>query len=111
MAEMNKETIEHTKADVEANPGHVANDQLEAMNPDASRPETPTQVKAVPVSKDEEGIASAFGQKAAPAAQSSKPKQKKIAVLTSGGDSAGMNAAGESSAWHVITRFASSPYV
>lgn len=95
MAEMNKDTIEHTKADVQANPDHVTNDQLEAMDPDASRPETPTQVKAVPTAKDEEGIASAFGQKAAATAQPSQPKQKKIAVLTSGGDSAGMNAAGQ----------------
>jgi 6-phosphofructokinase 1 len=97
MAEMDHKTIEHTKADVAANPNHVENDQLEAMDPNASRPETPTQSKAVPIAKDEEGIASAFGQKGPSSApQQSKPKQKKIAVLTSGGDSAGMNAAGES---------------
>lgn len=96
MAEMDTKTIEHTKADVAANPNHIENDQLEAMDPNNSRPETPTQTKPVPVAKDEEGIASAFGKQGASSApQPAKPKQKKIAVLTSGGDSAGMNAAGE----------------
>lgn len=53
--------------------------------------------EAVP--KDLEGISDA---EASPASNqqdgkkpSGKPRQKKIAVLTSGGDSAGMNAAGE----------------
>lgn len=96
MAEMDKRTIEHTQEDVAANPKHVENDQLEAMDPNASRPETPTQTQSVPVAKDEEGIASAFTQKEPSSAPHQvKPKQKKIAVLTSGGDSAGMNAAGE----------------
>jgi hypothetical protein len=39
--------------------------------------------------KDEEGVTSVGVPK------QGKPRQKKIAVLTSGGDSAGMNAAGE----------------
>ena len=98
MAEMNQDTVERTKSDVAANPNHVENDQLEAMDPDASRPETPTHVKATPTAKDEEGIVSAFGQKAPHASHPTQSKQKKIAVLTSGGDSAGMNAAGEYSA-------------
>lgn len=50
-------------------------------------------------SKDLEGVSDAFEQGDAPppaaASASAKPtKQRKIAVLTSGGDSAGMNAAG-----------------
>ncbi|KAL7420027.1 6-phosphofructokinase, alpha subunit [Cryptotrichosporon argae] len=42
--------------------------------------------------KDTEGVAEAFEAAPEPA-KPSKPRQKKIAVLTSGGDSAGMNAA------------------
>jgi 6-phosphofructokinase 1 len=45
-------------------------------------------------SKDLEGVTDTFEQPNAP--QAEEPKQRKIAVLTSGGDSAGMNAAGES---------------
>ncbi len=45
----------------------------------------------VPESKDLEGITDSFK---APGSVTGKSRQKKIAVLTSGGDSAGMNAAG-----------------
>jgi 6-phosphofructokinase 1 len=50
-------------------------------------------------SKDLEGISDTFDQGEAPAPAAAAPgakptKQRKIAVLTSGGDSAGMNAAG-----------------
>lgn len=45
----------------------------------------------LPETKDLEGITDSFK---APGAESGKARQKKIAVLTSGGDSAGMNAAG-----------------
>jgi hypothetical protein len=51
------------------------------------------------VSKDLEGIPDAF----APVEDAPKPsgeRQRKIAVLTSGGDSAGMNAAGMSHIFH-----------
>jgi hypothetical protein len=56
-----------------------------------------------PVTKDLEGIpdsyepaSSSTGQQADGAKPSKNAKQKMIAVLTSGGDSAGMNAAGMS---------------
>lgn len=54
------------------------------------------------ISKDLEGVSDTFDQPAPPppppagGAAGTKQKQRKIAVLTSGGDSAGMNAAGES---------------
>jgi 6-phosphofructokinase 1 len=44
-------------------------------------------------SKDLEGVSESFEQ-APNASQAKETKQRKIAVLTSGGDSAGMNAAG-----------------
>ncbi len=54
---------------------------------------------AVPESKDLEGITDSF----IPAdVKSSKSRQKKIAVLTSGGDSAGMNAAGRSNLFSTL---------
>lgn len=50
--------------------------------------------------KDMEGVSDMFEDVAPPAAAAPTPaggkRQKKIAVLTSGGDSAGMNAAGKS---------------
>ena len=51
-----------------------------------------TGEEAVPVSKDMEGVNESF--KSARDGPSTS-RQKKIAVLTSGGDSAGMNAAGK----------------
>jgi hypothetical protein len=47
-------------------------------------------------SKDLEGVSEPV-EHASQASQAKETKQRKIAVLTSGGDSAGMNAAGESS--------------
>lgn len=50
------------------------------------------------ISKDLEGVSDTFDQPPPPppAGGAAGTKQRKIAVLTSGGDSAGMNAAGES---------------
>jgi hypothetical protein len=93
MAEIEQKTIDNTKSDVAQNPGHVEKDQLEALTPNASRPDTPTQSENVQITKDEEGIP-AFTLRSSQGGSAQKPK--KIAVLTSGGDSAGMNAAGES---------------
>lgn len=100
MAEVSKSTVEHSKADIAANPNHVQAQQFEALTPAASVP----QIPALPDSagknisdafsgdvKDEEGIV--IGKKKS--VRTEKKVQKKIAVLTSGGDSAGMNAAGE----------------
>jgi hypothetical protein len=92
MAELEQKTIDNTKSDVAQNPGHVEKDQLEALTPDASRPDTPIQPEKFQATKDEEGIP-AFTLRGAQGGSAEKPK--KIAVLTSGGDSAGMNAAGE----------------
>lgn len=53
----------------------------------------------VATSKDLEGVSDSFKPQAEmpePAAAGKPNRQRKIAVLTSGGDSAGMNAAGES---------------
>lgn len=53
---------------------------------------------ATPLPKDPEGITEQIQSVSTPPPppQAQKPaRQKKIAVLTSGGDSAGMNAAGE----------------
>jgi len=62
------------------------------MNPSDSPITSPT--------KDMEGVSDMFEDVAPPAAAAPTPaggkRQKKIAVLTSGGDSAGMNAAGKS---------------
>lgn len=80
-------TLENTANDVAANPGHVAEQQHQA-----TLSEEP-QSKAA-ASRDEEGInmpASAASLQQHATGSSGKPK--KIAVLTSGGDSAGMNAA------------------
>ncbi|KAJ9125004.1 hypothetical protein QFC24_002936 [Naganishia onofrii] len=90
MAELEQKTIDNTKSDVAQNPGHVEKDQLEALTPDASRPDTPIQPEKFQATKDEEGIP-AFTLRGAQGGSAEKPK--KIAVLTSGGDSAGMNAA------------------
>lgn len=79
MAEMNSSTVAHSKEDIANNPGHVQAQQLEAMTPAATRPASPAAEEEQPEIKS----------------SSRKPKQKKIAVLTSGGDSAGMNAAGK----------------
>ncbi len=107
-------TLDHTREDVAANPTHVT-DQL------LSRPESPAGVQSVTQDaqltaaaegvRDAEGIVDplesaglgmgetrsgrAKGQGAGASSSAPASKPKKIAVLTSGGDSAGMNAAGE----------------
>jgi hypothetical protein len=85
MAEMNQSTVAHSKEDIANNPGHVQAQQLEAMTPAATRPTSPA-------AEEDEDEREDKGPKVK--STSRKPKQKKIAVLTSGGDSAGMNAAG-----------------
>jgi hypothetical protein len=75
------------------------------------RPSGKADGGAVPT-KDLEGVSEVvdaepakdtFKGKDAPAASTVKGnRQKKIAVLTSGGDSAGMNAAGEHLAWEFL---------
>ena len=50
----------------------------------------PNGANAVPETKDLEGVTDSAKRPS----RAGKSKQKKIAVLTSGGDSAGMNAAG-----------------
>ena len=51
-----------------------------------------SEAGAFPETKDLEGITDSFK---VPSKRMGKSRQKKIAVLTSGGDSAGMNAAGK----------------
>ena len=85
MAEMNKSTVAHSKEDIAANPGHVQAQQLEAMTPAATRPTSPAAQDDDEREDDKQPEMKSTSR---------KPKQKKIAVLTSGGDSAGMNAAG-----------------
>jgi hypothetical protein len=102
-------TLNHTAEDLAANPNSIASQLVEALTPGSSRPDTPPTaavdgfLKQSPV-RDEEGVPlpgsklkvePMTGTATGPAATAHKTK--KIAVLTSGGDSAGMNAAGESS--------------
>ena len=66
------------------------------MSPAVNHDESPvntTEATAFPETKDLEGITDSFK---VPSKRLGKSRQKKIAVLTSGGDSAGMNAAGRS---------------
>lgn len=83
--------------DVEAHPNHVASQQTGSTAQNDTQPEQPA-------TKDLEGITDTF---ASPDVNPSKPgmgkkRQKKVAVLTSGGDSAGMNAAGTSSSFPLL---------
>jgi 6-phosphofructokinase 1 len=66
--------------------------------------DSPEATASIPATKDLEGVNDTFealspeaaAPKPAPPSASAGKRQKKIAVLTSGGDSAGMNAAGTS---------------
>lgn len=101
------DTLKATKIDVKANPSHVRDQPIAAMTPDNNVPgaaaattgnEAETKdleginesVKVAESGSSDETAAAAVGT-----AGGGRPKrQKKLAVLTSGGDSAGMNAAG-----------------
>lgn len=107
MAEISQTTVDHSKQDIAENPDHVQAQQLEAMTPAATRPTSPggsPQDKAVVDQQEaQDDMEDKLSNALAPAKSGSrksrhgkKERQKKIAVLTSGGDSAGMNAAGES---------------
>lgn len=78
-------TLENTASDVAANPGHVSEQQHQVKM-------ATQQQESATVSRDEEGISMPMSKSPSNVASSSS-KPKKIAVLTSGGDSAGMNAA------------------
>lgn len=61
--------------------------------------DSPETTASMPATKDLEGVSDTFqplsdSNDAPPAPSAGTKRQKKIAVLTSGGDSAGMNAAG-----------------
>jgi hypothetical protein len=103
---LSSKTVESTLQDVAAHPGHVADQQLEAMTPlvdgaagsgagvaGAKDLEGVPDTVDAPVEKSLPGINTTGG--ASTSASGLRKRQKKIAVLTSGGDSAGMNAAGE----------------
>lgn len=86
-------TIRSLAEDVQSNPNHVAHQSTEALASvsAAAAEKSSAESQPEPATRDEEGIPNTFqdeNQQAPPA------KQKKVAVLTSGGDSAGMNAAG-----------------
>jgi hypothetical protein len=104
---LSSKTVESTLQDVASHPGHVADQQLEAMTPLVDGAAGSGAGGAGAGAKDLEGVPDTVdapvetlpGTNAAGGASTSasglRKRQKKIAVLTSGGDSAGMNAAGE----------------
>jgi hypothetical protein len=103
MAQISQSTVDHSKTDIANNPNHVQAQQLEALTPAATRPASPGQLEDQDQDQDdmEDKLSNALaptkaaaGGKSRSGHGSKKPRQKKIAVLTSGGDSAGMNAAG-----------------
>lgn len=106
MAEISQTTVDHSKQDIAENPDHVQAQQLEAMTPAATRPTSPggsPQGQTTDQQEAQDDMEDKLSNALAPAKSGSrksrhgkKERQKKIAVLTSGGDSAGMNAAGES---------------
>ena len=89
-----QETLESLSKDVQANPEHVAQQSTEALASVSPAAAEKSSEKPQPqaATRDEEGIPNTFEQHTK---DEGATKQKKIAVLTSGGDSAGMNAAGE----------------
>ena len=95
------DTVDATKSDVEANPSHVRDQPTAAMTPDNTVPGSSDSNSNEIETKDLEGISEIIKpqgseDEAVAGNAGGKPKrQKKLAVLTSGGDSAGMNAAGE----------------
>lgn len=89
-----QETLESLSKDVQSNPEHVAQQSTEALASVSAAAAEMSSEKPMPqaATRDEEGIPNTFEQHTK---DEGATKQKKIAVLTSGGDSAGMNAAGE----------------
>lgn len=105
---LSSKTVESTLQDVASHPGHVADQQLEAMTPLVDGAAGPGARGAGAGAKDLEGVPDTVDAPventlpginttggASTSASGLRKRQKKIAVLTSGGDSAGMNAAGE----------------
>lgn len=109
MAQISQSTVDHSKTDIANNPDHVQAQQLEALTPAATRPTSPGQLEDQDQDQnqdkqEQEDMEDKLSNALAPSKSgaggksrsgSKKPRQKKIAVLTSGGDSAGMNAAGQ----------------